>query len=144
MHTIENTITIAATPSRVLQALTTKEGMQGWWTTDVECDADKRQATFRFARKASEAMAVTFQLESADERGVVMTCIRDTNNPDWKGTTLAFKLAADAGKTRVELSHAGYPAKNELYDQCVKGWAFFLGSLQKYVETGAGEPFQNP
>ena len=145
MHTIENTIQIAATPSRILEALTTKEGMQGWWTTDVECNEAKREATFRFARKTSEAMAVTFQLLSADEQGVVMKCIRDTNNPDWMGTTLAFKLATIAGgKTRVDLSHAGYPAKNELYDQCVKGWAFFLGSLQKYVETGTGEPFENP
>jgi uncharacterized protein YndB with AHSA1/START domain len=144
MPTIENTIQIAAAPSRILEALTTKEGMQGWWTTAVECNPEQRQATFRFARKSSDPMAVTFQLVSADDHGVVMKCIRDSNNPDWLGTTLAFTLApGEGGKTRVDLSHAGYPAKNELYDQCVKGWAFFLGSLQKYIETGTGEPFQN-
>ncbi len=140
MHTIENTIQIAATPKSVLEALTTKTGIQGWWTPDVECDSDKREVTYRFVKPEGE-MAVTFQLVSSDETGLVMKCIRQKNNADWLGTTLAFKPVLDGAKTRVELSHAGYPAKNDLYDNCVKGWGHFLGSLQRFVETGTGSPF---
>jgi len=140
MHSIENTIQIATTSDHVLEALTTKTGIQGWWTRDVDCDSDKRQVTYRFVKPEGE-MAVTFQLVSSDASGLVMKCIQHKNNPDWLGTTLAFKLVPDGAKTRVDLSHTGYPAKNELYDNCVKGWTHFLGSLRSYLETGTGEPF---
>jgi uncharacterized protein YndB with AHSA1/START domain len=143
MHTINNTIQINATPSTVQKALTTHEGMVGWWTTDCECNAEAREATFRF-RVDSGTKSVTFKMLSADETGVVMECIRATNNMDWLGTKLSFQLVAASGGTRVELTHAGYPAKNELYDNCVKGWAYFLGSLKSYVETGKGTPHDRP
>lgn len=140
---IENQIQIAATPNRIREALTTHQGQTGWWTTDVECDAERREATFRFARPTN-TMAVTFRLDGADEHRVAMTCIRETNNSDWLGTELVFELAPEAGGTRVALVHAGYPAKNEVYDACTKGWAFFLGSLKSYVETGTGQPHTKP
>jgi len=141
MHTIEDTIQIAATPTRILEALTTKEGIKGWWTLDVACDSEKKQATYRFPQKAGGAMEVTFQLLSADAAGLVMKCVAQNNNPDWLNTTLAFKLVPDGtAVTRVDLSHAGYPAKNELHAMCVKGWAHYLRSLKSYIETGTGEP----
>jgi len=139
MYTIENNLRISATPARVLAALTTKEGIKGWWTTDVDCDSDKREATFRFQKQATQ-MAVTFRLDDASEQRVAMTCIRETNNHDWLGTVLAFELAADGDGTRVRLLHSGFPANNEVYAMCTKGWAFFAGSLQSYLETGKGEP----
>jgi uncharacterized protein YndB with AHSA1/START domain len=137
MHTIENSTLITTTPARVLTALTTKEGIRGWWTTDCDADCEKHEATFRFDKQDGET-ASTFRLDSADERGVAMTCIR--HDGDWLGTKLVFKLSADGDKTRVDLVHSGYPAKNELYEMCVKGWGFFLGSLKQYLETGKGEP----
>jgi len=143
MFTIENSIQISAPANRVLEALTTKAGIRGWWTTDVDCDLEAREATFRFEKQAG-VMAVTFRLDAADDKRVAMTCIRETNNADWLGTTLTFSLAPAAGGTRVDLVHAGYPAKNDLYDMCTKGWAFYLGSLKRYLETGKGEPHERP
>ena len=142
MYKIEDTTLITTTPARVLEAVTSKEGFRGWWTTDVECDADRSEATFRFEHKG-RLLAHTFRLDSADERHVVMTCTQSADN-DWLGTTLVIKLVADGAATRVDLVHAGYPAKNELYAQCTKGWAFFLGSLKQYLETGKGEPHVRP
>jgi len=56
-----------------------------------------------------------------------------------------FRLAPTAdGATRVDCIHSGYPAKNEVYAMCTKGWAFFMGSLQRYLETGKGEPHTGP
>ena len=143
MHTIENTALISSTPARILEALTTKDGIRGWWTTDVDCDSDKREATFRFEKRVG-VMAVTFHLDHADESRVAMTCIRETNNADWLGTKLVFALRADGNATRVDLVHSGYPAKNEVYEMCTKGWAFFLNSLKSYIETGQGEPHVRP
>ena len=129
MHTIKNTALISTTPARILEALTTKDGIRGWWTTDVDCDSDKREAAFRFEKQVG-VMAVTFRLDQAESR-VAMTCIRETNNADCLGTELVFGLRADGNATRVDLVHSGYPAKNEVYDMCTKGW-FFLDSQALY------------
>jgi uncharacterized protein YndB with AHSA1/START domain len=140
MYSIENHTEIQAPVSRVLAALTTKEGVKGWWTDDCDCNSETREATFRFA-KPQGTMAVTFKLDRADETGVVMTCIREQNNADWLNTRLEFKLRGVGDKTRVDLLHSGYPAKNETYEMCTKGWAYFLASLASYVQTGTGTPY---
>jgi uncharacterized protein YndB with AHSA1/START domain len=143
MHTIEHTIDIAAPLSQILTAVTTKDGFRGWWTRDTTFDAATQQATFRFG-KAAGAVAMTFRLDRSDERGVAMTCVAHEANPDWLGTRLEIALAPTQAGTRVHLVHAGFAANNECYAMCIKGWAFFLASLAKYVETGTGEPHVSP
>jgi uncharacterized protein YndB with AHSA1/START domain len=139
MYSIESHIQIQASPARVLEALTTKDGVRGWWTDDVDCNSETRQATFRFS-KPQGVMAVTFAVERADENGVLMVCIAEQNNADWLHTRLEFKLRG-SDQTRVDLLHAGYPSKNEVYEMCTKGWAYFLASLKAYIETGTGTPY---
>ena len=100
MYSIENQIQIAATPARALVALTTSDGLRGWWTASTDCDVARREATFRFERQAG-TMAATFRIDRADERGVAMTCIGEQNNAEWLGTKLEFGLATVDGGTRV-------------------------------------------
>ncbi len=140
MHTIKNTIEISKSPAAVLAAVTTKAGIQGWWTLDCECNEALRLATFRFV-KPQGTMSVTFQLERADDKGVEMICVAQDGQPDWLGTRLAFDISPSSAGTRLELVHSGYPARNEVYDMCTQGWSYFLASLKSYVETGTGTPF---
>ncbi len=142
MYSIDHSIEISAPAAKILAALTTKEGIKAWFTEDCECNTDKREATFRF-RKQTETMESTFHLDAADERAVVMTCIATRGNDDWRGTKLSYELTPAGAGTRVRLLHAGFPAKSEVYDNTVKGWAYFLGSLKQYVETGVGTPYQH-
>jgi len=141
MYSVDHTIEISATPATILAALTTKEGIKAWFTQDCDCNADKREATFRFT-KATGTMESTFHLDAADERTVAMTCIATRGNDEWRGTKLSYELSPAGAGTRVRLLHAGFAAKSEVYDNTVKGWAHFLGSLKQYVETGVGTPYQ--
>jgi uncharacterized protein YndB with AHSA1/START domain len=134
MHTIENTIEIAAPTHRIVEALTTEAGYRGWFTERATFDG--RHATFSFARPDG-TRTMTFRVDRSDAGGVAMTCTAEENNPAWRGTHLA--ITVEGG--RVRLVHSGYPAKDEYYAQCVQGWAYFLPSLKRYVETGRGTPF---
>jgi uncharacterized protein YndB with AHSA1/START domain len=136
MYTIENTIEIAAPAHRIIEALTTEAGYRGWWTDEATYDG--KAARFPF-RNRDGARIVTFRVDQADARGVVMTCTAQEDNPDWLGTKLA--ISVEGG--HVRLVHSGYPAKNETYERCVQGWAYFVTSLKSYVETGAGTPYKN-
>ncbi len=86
--------------------------------------------------------AVAFAVDRADDRSIVMTCVREQDNPNWLGTELSITLTPLAGgKTRVDLAHAGYASKNECYARCIDGWDHFLSSLARYATTGEGMPF---
>ena len=138
MFTIESTIDIAAPLASVRTALTTESGYRAWWAEDT--DFDGRQATFRFSQP-TELRSVTFRVDRWEDGGIVMTCTGQENNPDWLGTTLAFEVGAIPTGTRVRLVHAGYPAKNEVYERCAEAWPYFLRSLERYMMTGAGQAF---
>lgn len=138
MHTITKTIFIAAPLDLVHTAITTEQGLRGWFAQD--CDFDGERATFRFSQP-TETRTVTLQLDRSDASGIVMRCVGQENNPDWLGTTLAIELAETPSGTRVKLAHSGYPARNEVYDRCDDAWQYFLRSLASYATTGTGEPY---
>lgn len=141
MYTIETSIEVAASAEAICSAITTREGFRAWLAEDTEVDSAGRY-TFAFAQP-NESRDVTFTLDRADERGVVMTCVAEKNNPDWLGTELSITVTPLAsGKTRIDLAHAGYRTKNETYDRCIGAWDYFLASLAKCATTGMGEPFK--
>jgi len=138
MFTIDATIDIPAPLANVRAAVTTEAGFQAWFAQDA--DFDGKRGTFRFAQP-TETRSVTFQVDRAHARGIVMTCTDHQHNADWLGTTLAIALDETPGGTRVHLSHAGYPAMNEVYERCAEAWPYFLNSLAGYLTTGAGHPY---
>jgi uncharacterized protein YndB with AHSA1/START domain len=139
MPNIDDRIEIAAPRARVLEALTTERGNQGWWTKRAKVGVGVgAPAEFRFDGGAT---AFKFRIDAIDENAVRMTCIGHENSPDWEGTTLKWELK-DAGKgTVVELHHDGWRTKSDTYERCIPGWRHFMGSLKSYVETGKGTPF---
>ena len=138
MFTIDATIDIAAPLGKVRTAITTESGFHAWFAQDA--DFDGQRATFRFAQPTL-TRSVTFRIDRSHAGGIAMTCIAHQNNPDWLGTTLAIDLGETPTGTQVHLSHAGYPAMNEVYERCAEAWPYFLGSLAGYLTTGTGQPY---
>ncbi len=135
MYTIESTIETPAPASTILAALTTEAGYRAWWTETATFDG--RVATFSFAKPGGMRKMMTFAVERSDARGIAMTCTASENNPDWLGTKLAISIEDG----RVRLVHSGYREKNENYEQCVRGWDYFMKSLADYLATGRGTPY---
>ena len=130
-----NNTTVAA----ALTALSTQKGIEGWWTRT--CSVDVKHASYAFPRGDGTQKLMAFDVKRFAADGIDLVCTSHVQNPDWLGTKLSFAAKATSSGVRVSLVHAGYPSRNECYDDCVKGWAFFLGSLKEYLETGVGKPF---
>lgn len=141
MNTIEHTIEIRATPAAIRDAVTSQAGLRSWWTTDTDVAGDR--ITLRF-EKAHGVMEVDFAVTASSDSRVELACVGERNNPDWLATTLSFALGAAGNATRVGLAHSGFRARNEVFDMCTKGWAFFLASLKSYLEGEAGTPHIRP
>lgn len=138
---------IAAPPGAVYSALTTQEGIEGWWTTTCSVAEEAGGAvTVRFDRTFK-----TFLVERLEPTALVRWKCVDARlevpglslRPDeWVGTVIEFSLAADGTTgTVLSLSHIGLGPRFECYELCSRGWDDFLGSLRQFAETGVGSPF---
>lgn len=146
MNHFQKTLTVAASAADVYAALSTIEGVRGWWSQD--CDGSSAVGGtihFRFGTCFNDMRVERL----VPDREVRWHCTRAhtvgdavTNETEWVGTELVFHLReAGPGKTQVAFEHIGLVPSLECYDMCLKGWAHFLNSLQQYVETGEGTPY---
>ncbi|MDA0368284.1 MAG: SRPBCC domain-containing protein [Proteobacteria bacterium] len=140
MTDIKHDISIAAAPNQVYNAVSTYEGVAGWWTK--QCTISPTQGGkchFAFPAKDGrmEIAADVSALES--DRQVSWTITENDKHASWVGTSVNFAIAPDGDGSRLVFSHAGFNGTPKLMTQYDQGWQMFLGSLKSYVETGTGK-----
>jgi uncharacterized protein YndB with AHSA1/START domain len=130
----EVSTTVAADAARTMGALTTLEGLRGWWTPDVEGDtAPGNTLTFRFDPIDEE---IRMRVDDVTATSVVWTCLGHTSAPAWSGTTVRFEVSPQASGCRLTIRHDG------LVGTSVEGgWLHFLASIAAWAMTGRGQPY---
>ena len=123
------------TPEKVYDALTTVEGLAGWWTDDTRGNGDVGGVLqFRFP-------AGGFDMEVTELRPSERVAWRVVDGPqEWIGTTIDWDLRQDGDYTIVLFRHQGWKEPVEFMNHCSTKWGSFLMSLKSLVETGAGAP----
>jgi len=139
---------IGASPATVYRALTTQQGIEGWWTATCSVSRETGgDVTVRFDRTFK-----TFHIDRLVPSTLVRWRCIDARleipghslRPDeWVGTVIQFSLRGDAagGGTVLSLAHIGLLPRFDCYEICCAGWVQFLESLKQYCETGVGAPF---
>ena len=142
MHDIRHLIRIHASPERIYRALTTADGIHGWWTRDADLDeAVGGRGEFRFYGGKG---VTTVRIAELDRpRRVGWTTVASNAPGGWVGTTITFDLRAKGDDTIVTLAHRGFAEPSDGFALVNTGWAYYLVSLQQYLETGEGAPQQD-
>lgn len=129
-------------PQAVYDAVTQ---VTAWWTvnTDGNTNAKGDEFTVQFGDVHLTKQRIT---EAALAERIVWL-VTEAHLPwlkdlqEWKGTEIVFDIMPTAEGTRLIFTHIGLTPVVECYAQCVKGWAFFIGtSLFKLITTDAGQP----
>ncbi|CUR58721.1 Activator of Hsp90 ATPase 1 family protein [metagenome] len=125
-----------ATPDRVYEALTTTEGLAGWWTTDTTGEADSPGGVilFRFPPGGFDMEVVRL------DHGKRVTWRVVEGPEEWIDTTIDWELSQHEDYTIVSFSHQGWREPVPFMHHCSTKWATFLISLKSLVETGTGAP----
>ena len=140
MVDIVHRIGIQAPASSVHRALSTIEGLAGWWTRDTRGTARVGECiTFTFRNPAGEEVG-RFEMEVLAMRAQEVRWKVRSGPAEWVGTQVAFALAEQDGMTIVLFSHRGWAQEVEFMAHCSMKWAVFLLSLRDLVERGAGRP----
>jgi uncharacterized protein YndB with AHSA1/START domain len=127
-----------ASPDQVYNALTTVDGLAGWWTGDTTGSPEVGGVLqFRFPVGG-------FDMEVVEQRPSERVTWRVVDGPEeWIGTTVDWQLHEQDGWTIVLFEHAGWKEPVEFMHHCSTKWGVFLLSLKDLVETGAGAPAPN-
>lgn len=143
MRTIHHVIDVDAPPAEVWQALTTKEGLAGWWSDVVEVGGTSPGDVigFTFAGNFNPAM----QIEEVEEgRYLTWRCIGGHDN--WADNTFVFELVSLVDEqTRVRFSqHYAVELSDDDYGTYNFNWGYYLESLRLHCTIGVGKPFRPP
>ena len=124
-----------ATPDQVYAALTTIEGLSGWWATDTKGQPEVGGTLeFRFAPGG-------FDMEVLEQEPAQRVLWEVVDGPaEWIGTTVRWDITQQGDYTIALFAHQGWREPVEFMYHCSTKWATFLLSLKQLVETGAGAP----
>ncbi len=133
MPDIEHEISIKAYPDQVFEALTTTDGVRGWWTRDAQLG--KQTGEFGFQNRSVVTKIKVVKLVQDKHVGWQVTA---SNAPaGWNNSVITFDLS---GETHIKFAHRRLGDDGEDFTRVSDGWKFYLESLKKYLETGAGTP----
>lgn len=158
MPNIHHELIIGVPAEKVYNAITSREGLAGWWTPETTAKAEVGSiARFPFGDTYFKEMKIT-ALKPFEY--VKWVCIAGAD--EWIGTTLSFELEASDKRmmlkshpetgdqvrqnnsndvTLLVLQHDGWKEESSMYAECNYTWGQFLRSLKLYCETGEGRPW---
>lgn len=141
MVDIVHRIGIKASPAEVYAAVSTPEGVAGWWSRETSGGArvgDVMKALFR-SRTGSELATVEMKvLELVPDQRVRWRI--EAGPEEWIGTEVELALAHAGDLTIVRFGHRNWREAVDFTAHCSMKWGTFLLSLRDLVETGAGRP----
>jgi len=139
MVDILHRVAIKSSLDEAYRALTTPEGLSGWWTGDTQGNgAVGSVLKFRFGSLGFFDMKV---LELDPARRVLWEVVDGPE--EWVGTKVVWNLKQEDDYATVLFSHEGWEEPVEFMHHCSTKWAVFLMSLKALLETGKGAPFPN-
>ena len=125
----------SSTPEKVYDALTTLDGLSGWWAQDTTGDtAPGGVIKFRF-----ETGGFDMKVVELDSGRLVLWEVVD-GPAEWIGTHVRWDLRQAGDYAIVMFKHEGWREPVEFMHHCSTKWATFLMSLKQLLETGKGAP----
>lgn len=135
MEDIRMNVTIKATPEIIYHAITTEEGLAGWWAKQTKAKPEIGYVnTFTFGDFVNK-MKVT---KLVPNKKVVWECTASID--EWMGTYISFELEEKVGKTLLRFTHGDWKEVTDTFAGCTYDWARFMASLKSLCETGTGTP----
>ena len=122
----------------VYRALTTLEGLCGWWTDNTQGES-KVGAVLKFRFGAGGFDMKVLELHPATH--VLWEVIAGPE--EWIGTKISFDIKQQGDWTIVLFKHQGWKQPVEFMHHCSTKWGVFLLSLKSLLETGKGAPYPN-
>jgi uncharacterized protein YndB with AHSA1/START domain len=132
---------IDADPETVFRAISTSDGVKGWFTSEAEIgEGEGAQHRLTFPD-----MPAPWQLRVDKARGPRLLALSVlAGPPQWTNTTMTYEIVdRPEGGVVLKFDHSDF-ADVEGVRAWTIGWATKMLALRRYAETGEPDPFFNP
>lgn len=158
MPNIRQEVLIGASAETIFSALTSGEGLSGWWAPGAKAEARLGStAHLPFGADYFKEMNIT---DIEPMRRVKWACVEGFE--EWVGTALSFELHPGSKRTLLQsrpeaqgqldqskhatgtlvlFSHDDWKGYTPMFAECSYTWGQFLKSLKLFCETGKGRPW---
>jgi len=141
MANIVHRVGFKAPIAKVYSALSTIEGLAGWWTSETSGDSSVGQTIdFRFRNLNGDLLGEMKMEVVSLETNKKVKWLCKTGPEEWIGTDLTFDLSQEGEYTILLFGHNNWREVVEFTAHCSTKWAIFLMSLKELVEVGKGKP----
>lgn len=136
MADILHRVGIRSSLNEVYAALTTREGLAAWWTTNTQGESKVGGVLqFRFGG---------FDMKVLELHPASRVLWEVVDGPkEWIGTKVSWELKQENDYSIVLFKHQDWMEPAEFMHHCSTKWGMFLMSLKSLVETGMGAPDPN-
>lgn len=133
-----HSVMIEAAPAKVYEAISTGQGLAGFWTADSQAEP----IVGSIARFGFGGPSLEMQVEEL-KPGQLVRWSTHGGFPEWKGTTVTWEIVPAEGGSEVKFNHEGWPAALPQAELASVNyvWGRVVGRLKKYAETGKPAPF---
>lgn len=138
MKSILHRLIIKTQQAKVYEAVTTQQGLAGWWTPETLVDETNSTIRFAFGPTYFKLMKIE---EYKPATFVKWQCLQ--GHEEWIGSTVSFELQPHEKGSMLIFCHDGWEEQSEVYAMCCYDWAIFLRSLKFLCERGKGFPYPN-
>ena len=137
MKSICHRLLIEVPAEKVYEALTTQEGLSGWWTPEAKAKPEVESISrFAFGPEYFKEMKIE---ELKPFSRVKWLCVKAYK--EWIGTPVTFQLQSVDKGTMLFFHHDGWKEYTPEFASCSYDWALFFRSLKFLCETGKGFPY---
>ncbi len=131
--------TVEAPAEEVFKAITTADGLKGWYTKEVKGDPSEEDGEFTLSFSRHEGPFSWKVATLKPQTEVRWECTAGPGQS--KGTKAIFRLSNKGEeKTVVDLEHDGFEDTDEKIKTCNTLWGGLLTSLKHYAESHQPEP----
>jgi hypothetical protein len=135
------TLVVDKTPAEVFDAIA---NVGAWWVKSFKGNAKTKNDVFSVTFGET---FVNFKITDAIPGKKSVWLVTDCNlhwladKKEWKDTRIVWDITPIGKATEIVMTHAGLVPEIECFEDCKKGWSFFVGeSLYKLLTENKGLP----
>jgi uncharacterized protein YndB with AHSA1/START domain len=136
MSEISHDVTINANTATVYRALTTTDGLRGWFTSQT---SGSGKVGTNWELKFTDQPSFSWNILVADQERVAWKCMQGPGNAADTEVEFAFKPKSD-NQTTLTIIHRGWTKDDPKFNRCVEIWRTLMHHLQHYCEAGTAKP----